>query len=84
MGRKSLRGQTMKNDHTLKVDCSGSSGIHVRITDMPKEWRVSHGSADSFRHSEDRQTTAKGEEIPVPTGTQFLGDLKKASRRTTR
>lgn len=28
------------------------------------------------------QTTPKGEVIPVPTRETFIGDLKKASRRT--
>jgi hypothetical protein len=74
----------MKNNHPLNIDYSGSSGVHFKITSMPEQWRVSHGSADSFQRPEDRQTTAKGEEIPVPASGQFMGDLEKASRRSSR
>ena len=60
---------------------NGTSGVRVNITSTPEEWRISRASADSFR---ERQITVEGEEIPVPTNGQFLGDLKKASRRTTK
>jgi hypothetical protein len=32
----------------------------------------------------DVQMTPEGLEIPVPTNDKFLGDLKKASRRSSR
>jgi len=74
----------MKNIKGLKIDYSGSSGVHVKLTSMPDAWRVSHGSADSFQRSDDHQTTRGGATIPVPPSGELPGDPKKVSRRTTK
>jgi hypothetical protein len=68
----------MKSNSKSTFELNGTSGVHVNVTSMPEQWRISHGASDGF------QITVEGEKIPVPTDSQFLGDLKKASRRTTK
>jgi hypothetical protein len=51
-------------------------------SEAPSNYSVAEQPIFTQALSEGMQTTPLGLEIPVPTTARFLGDLKKASRRT--